>query len=136
MEYLTHQRRLMAPSRAEARALFRELLELSSVSKCWYYIYVGVTSANDYRTKYKVTSDRVSKMILNQIRNRGVTAIEKGWDTQYRRINQLPRSHFSGALHDALTGWGERAFEEPIRSFLHLTNANQIEINCELLVGK
>ena len=131
MEYLSQERRLIAPDRVEARALFRELLELSSVSKCWYYIFAGVTSANDYRTKYKVTSNKVPKMILNQIRNRGVTAIEKGWDTQYKRISKLPRSHFSGALHDALTGWGERAFDEPIRSFLDLTNANQIEVHCE-----
>lgn len=51
MEHLAEERNLDAPDAADARALFRQLLEHCSVGKCWYYIYSGVQSANDYRTK-------------------------------------------------------------------------------------
>jgi tetratricopeptide (TPR) repeat protein len=115
MEYLAEQRSLDPPDRTDSRALFRELLEHCSVGKCWYYIYTGVQSANDYRTKYPVSRAQVSAMMLRRTRERGENAIAKGWDTQYSRIRALPRSHLSAGLHDVLTGWGERAFEEPIR---------------------
>ena len=91
------------------------MLEHCCVGKCWYYIYSGVQSANDYRTKYPVSRAQVTAMMLKRTRERGEIAIAKEWDTQYSRIRALPRSHLSAALHDVLTGWGERAFEEPIR---------------------
>jgi tetratricopeptide (TPR) repeat protein len=119
MEYLAEERGLDPPAPADARALFRELLEHCSVGKCWYYIYSGVQSANDYRTKYPVSRAQVTAMMLKRTRERGEIAIAKGWDTQYSRIRALPRSHLSAALHDVLTGWGERAFEEPIRALDH-----------------
>jgi len=116
MEHLAEERNLDAPDTADARALFRQLLEHCSVGKCWYYIYSGVQSANDYRTKYTVSRAQVTAMMLKRTRERGEIAIAKGWDTQYSRIRALPRSHLSAALHDVLTGWGERAFAEPIRT--------------------
>lgn len=119
LEYLAEQRKLDPPEPADARALFRELLEHCSVGKCWYYIYSGVQSANDYRTKYPVSRAQVTAMMLRRTRERGEIAIAKGWDTSYSRICALPRSHLSAALHDVLTGWGERAFEEPIRTLAH-----------------
>lgn len=115
MEHLAEERGLDPPDRTDARALFRELLEQCCVGKCWYYIYSGVQSANDYRTKYSVSRAQVTAMMLKRTRERGEIAIAKGWGTQYSRIRALPRSHLSAALHDVLTGWGERAFEEPIR---------------------
>jgi hypothetical protein len=115
IEHLAAERKLTPPAQTDSRAVFRELLEHSSVGKCWYYIYYGVQSANDYRTKYPVSSDKVTAMMLKRARERGEIALEKGWDTSYKRIRALPRSHLSAALHDVLTGWGERAFEEPIR---------------------
>ena len=115
IEHLAEERKLTPPAQADSRAVFRELLEHSSVGKCWYYIYYGVQSANDYRTKYPVSSEKVTAMMLKKVRERGAIALEKGWDTSYKRIRALPRSHLSAALHDVLTGWGERAFEEPIR---------------------
>lgn len=116
MEYLAEERNLDPPNPTDARALFRELLEHCSVGKCWYYIYSGVQSANDYRTKYPVSRAQVTAMMLRRTRERGEVAISKGWETQYSRIRALPRSHLSAALHDVLTGWGERAFEELIRA--------------------
>lgn len=119
MEHLAEERKLDPPEPADARALFRELLEHCSVGRCWYYIYSGVQSANDYRTKYPVSRAQVTAMLLRRTRERGENAIAKGWDTSYRRIGAVPRSHLSAALHDVLTGWGERAFEEPIRMLAH-----------------
>jgi tetratricopeptide (TPR) repeat protein len=116
MEYLCEERRLDAPHPPDMRSLFRELLEHCSAGKCWYYIYSGVQSANDYRTKYSVARQKVTAMMLKRTQERGQLAIEKGWDTSYQRIRALPRSHLSAALHDVLTRWGERAFEEPIRT--------------------
>ncbi|WP_139202409.1 tetratricopeptide repeat protein [Frateuria terrea] len=119
MEHLADERNLDPPNATDARALFRELLEHCSVGKCWYYIYSGVQSANDYRTKFPVSRAQVTAMMLKRTRERGEIAIAKGWDTQYSRIRALPRSHLSAALHDVLTGWGERAFEELIRALDH-----------------
>ena len=116
MEYLAEQRGLDAPDRTESRGLLRELLEHSSVAKCWYNIYSGVQSANDYRTKYPVSRAQVTAMMLRRTRERGEAALANGWETKHRRIGALPRSHLSAALHDVLTGWSDRAFEEPVRT--------------------
>lgn len=127
IDYLAEQRQLDPPEQAESRALFRELLERCSVGKCWYYIYSGVQMANDYRTKYLVSRAQVSAMMLKKTRERGEMAIEKGWATSYSRIRALPRSYLSSALHDVLTGWGERAFEEPIRMLAHADRLSEAQ---------
>jgi hypothetical protein len=116
LEHLVEQRNLDAPERADARAVFRELLEHASASQCWYYIYSGVQKANDWNTKYHPSRDKVTARILKGIRELGDKAREKGWPTKHERIYALPRSHLAAALHDVLTRWGERAFEEPIRA--------------------
>lgn len=116
MEYLAEQRGLDAPDRTDSRGVLRELLEHASVAKCWYYVYSGVQSANDYRTKYAVSPAQVTAMMLRRTRERGEAALANGWETKHRRIGALPRSHLSAALHDVLTGWGDRAFEESIRT--------------------
>jgi hypothetical protein len=74
MEYLAEQRNLDPPDQTEARALFRELLEHCSVGKCWYYIYSGVQSANDYRTKYPVSRAQVTAMMLSLSKGPDLTA--------------------------------------------------------------
>ncbi|WP_161815029.1 hypothetical protein [Steroidobacter agaridevorans] len=61
IEHLAEERKLDPPDQADARALFRELLEHCSVGKCWYYIYSGVQAANDYRTKYPVSRAQVTE---------------------------------------------------------------------------
>lgn len=38
----------------------------------------------------------------------------RGWDTRYERVRELPASLLYEALHDVLTGWGSRAYEEPV----------------------
>src|SRR5690606_101172 len=58
MEYLAEQRDLDPPAQTDSRALFRELLEHSSVGQCWYFIFRGVTSANDYRTSTRSRGHR------------------------------------------------------------------------------
>jgi hypothetical protein len=116
LEHLTEQRDLDPPERADARAVFRELLEHASASQCWYYIFSGVQRANDWSTKYHPTRDKVTARILKGIRDLGEKARENGWPTHYDRIQALPRSHLAAALHDVLTKWGDRAFEEPIRA--------------------
>jgi len=115
MNYLAGQRSLDAPAESDARAVFRELLEHSSVSKCWYYIDWAVKSVNDSRTKYPIARTQIGPMILKRAQQMAQRCKENGWDTARNRIHALPRSHFSAALHDVLTGWGERAFEEPLR---------------------
>jgi hypothetical protein len=121
MEHLAEERKLQPPDETEARAVFRELLEHCSVSKCWYYIEYGVKSANDSRTKYPIARDQIPAMMLKRARQIAERALENGWETSRNRIQALPRSHLSAALHDVLTGWRERAFEEPIRT---LTQSN------------
>lgn len=118
LEYLAEQRDMDPPERTDARPIFRELLEHASAAQCWYYIYSGIQSANDYRSKYPVSRQQVTAMILRRIRERGMRAISEGWDTKYQRISALPRSHFSHALHDLLTGWGEAAFDNVVRTFV------------------
>ena len=118
LEYLCEQRRLVAPERADARALFRELLEHASESQCWYYIYTSVQRANDWQTRYRPSHDKVTAKILRGMRDLGEKARENQWTFGYQRIMALPRSHLAAALHDVLTRWGERAFDEPIRSLV------------------
>jgi hypothetical protein len=117
MKYLAEERGLDAPTELDARAVFRELLEHASASKCWYYPEWGIKSTNDSRTKHPIARNQLAPMMLKRTQQMAQRCRENGWETSRTRIQALPRSHFSAALHDVLTGWGERAFDEPIRVF-------------------
>lgn len=55
---------------------------------------------------------------MNLLRGNGERAVEKGWATRYGRVRDLPASLLHEALHDVLTRWGDRAFEEPVLSLV------------------
>lgn len=122
--YLNHlalERNLDPPSIGDIRPIYRGLLEHVSVAKCWYFTFLGVQSANDYKSKYPVSRTQVTARMLKLIQEKGERGIAGGWETQYRRIAEMPRSHLIAAFHDVLTGWGERAFDEPIHELAKVT---------------
>lgn len=116
LESEAEERRLTAPVSDDARALYREMVESCSVSRCFYFTYLGLMAVNDHRSKYPVSAERLAKMTLAKIRDRFERGTAEGWAKQYRRTSKNPRTHLVSALHDVLTGWGERAFDEDLHA--------------------
>ncbi|MGJ7903301.1 hypothetical protein [Lysobacter sp. 1R34A] len=116
--YITYQlesRDIPVPEQDELRAVFSNQLEKLAISQCYYLAYKTALSALDYKTKYRNSGiQQIKTRILNLLRENGERAVEKGWDTRYRRIKEVPMSLLFEAVHDVLTGWGERAFDEPV----------------------
>ena len=115
MEYQAGQVDIDAPSREDARPVLRGFLEHSSIGQCFYFIHHGAKSALEYKVKYGAARKAVTTVMLKRLTERGERAIENGWDTCYDRIRALPRTHLESALHDVLTGWGERVMTTPVR---------------------
>jgi tetratricopeptide (TPR) repeat protein len=124
VEHLAEERNLITPDRADLRVLFREMIETTSVTRCWYFIYLGVVSTNDYKTRYRATSDRIATHMLNRIREKWERGTREQWGKEYGRPSTLPRSQIAAALHDVLTGWGERAFERILADLAVERDAN------------
>lgn len=113
--YLLESRDLPVPDEDELRAVFSIHLEKLAIAQCYYLAYKTTLSALDYKTKYRGAGiQQIKTRTLNVLRENGDRAVEMGWDTRYRRLKELPPSLLFEALHDVLTGWGERAFNEPI----------------------
>lgn len=118
IRYMAHQasiRNIDAPDGDIMRPVFRGFLENASLGQCFYFIHAGATKAVDYQAKYSARRGAVTTVMQKRIQEMGERALENGWDTAYDRIKALPRTHLEAALHDVLTGWGERAFYEPVR---------------------
>lgn len=116
IEYLLEDRGLPVPEYDELRTVFRGLLEKLSIAQCYYLAHKTMLSALDYKTKYRPGIKQIESRTINVLRDNGDRAIAAGWDTRYRRIKEMPASLLFEALHDVLTGWGERAFNEPVMS--------------------
>ncbi len=110
-EHLCERRRMTPPERADLRVLFREMIETTAVTRCWGFIWMGVASANDYKSQYPATQKHIATRMLNQIREKWERGMAEGWGNSYKRPATLQRSQIAIALHDVLTGWRERAFE-------------------------
>lgn len=121
MAYIWHlaaERSLQLPSDADLRSVYRAHLQNASAGRCWYFTFKTIQSANDYRTRVPAGKPQVAGYILNKLRQFGELAIERKWENSYNRLWALPRSHFAGALHDVLTGWGDSAFDLRIRDLV------------------
>lgn len=115
ISYLLESRDLPVPDQDELRAIFSVQLEKLAIAQCYYLAHKTALSALDYKTKYRGAGiQQIKTRTLNLLRENGERAIEKRWDTRYRRIKEMPASLLFEALHDVLTGWGERAFNEPV----------------------
>jgi hypothetical protein len=113
--YLLESRELPVPDQDELRAVFGIQLEKLAIAQCYYLAYKTALSVLDYKTKYRSAGvQQIETRTLNLLRENGDRAVEKGWDTRYRRLKEMPVSLLFEALNDVLTGWGERAFDEPV----------------------
>lgn len=120
-EHQCERRRLMPPERSDLRVLFREMTETTSVTRCWGSIWMGVASANDYKSQYPVTQKHIATRMINQIREKWERGTAEGWAKSYQRPSTLPRSQIAMALHDVLTGWRERAFDSILSDLVNDT---------------
>lgn len=126
--YLLESRDLPVPGQDELRAVFSIQLEKLAVAQCYYLAYKTTLSALDYKTKYRSAGiQQIQTRTLNLLRENGERAVENGWDTRYRRVKEMPASLLFEALHDVLTGWGERAFNEPVTT-LSLAESDDLSI--------
>lgn len=114
LEHLLRERSLPAPEEEELRAIFRVQLEHLATAQCYYLAYKTMREALDYQAKHRPGVKQVQTRVLNLLRGNGQRAIELGWNTRYQRVKELPASFLFEALHDVLTGWGNRAFDEPV----------------------
>lgn len=114
LERLLEDRSLPVPEEEEVRAIFRVQLEHLAIAQCYYLAHKTMKSALDYQATYRPGTKQLQSRTINLLRENGERAVEHGWDTRYRRAKELPASFLSEALHDVLTGWGRRAFEEPV----------------------
>ncbi|MGH8244052.1 MAG: hypothetical protein ACRETY_11975, partial [Steroidobacteraceae bacterium] len=115
-EHLLEQRDLPVPDRETARAVYRVQLEQLAIAQCYYLTHKTMRETLDYQARYRPGQKQLQARTLNLLRGNGEKAIENGWDTRYERVRDLPPSLLNEALHDVLTGWGTRAFEEPLMS--------------------
>jgi hypothetical protein len=113
---LLESRSLPGPDEEELRAIFRVQLERLAVAQCYYLAYKTMRETLDYQAKHRPGVKQLQSRVLNLLRSNGQRAIDLGWDTRYSRVKELPPSFLFEALHDVLTGWGQRAFDEPLMS--------------------
>ena len=124
-EHQCERRRLTPPERSDLRVLFREMTETTSVTRCWGSIWMGVASANDYKSQYPVTQKHIATRMINQIREKWERGTAEGWAKSYKRPSTLPRSQIAMALHDVLTGWRERAFDSILSDLVNDDQADE-----------
>lgn len=113
-EHILEERGLPIPNEEDVRDIMRGLLERVSIANAYYLAHKTARSALEYRAKYPVGEAQVMTRTLNLLRSNGEAFIEHGWDTAYQRIASVPASLMFEALHNVMTGWGERAFDQPI----------------------
>lgn len=114
LEFLYEQVGLPVPDREELRGIFRRQLERLSIAQCYYLAHKTKNSVLDYQAKYRSGARQLESRTMKLLRENGERAISEGWDTEYRRIRDLPASLLFEALHDVITGWGDGAFREPV----------------------
>lgn len=117
-EHLLTERDLPIPDRDAVREIFRVQLEQLAIAQCYYLTHKSMRETLDYQARYRPGQKQLQARILNLLRGNGERAVEKGWATRYGRVRDLPASLLHEALHDVLTRWGDRAFEEPVLSLV------------------
>ncbi len=113
-EHLLLQRDLPVPEGEEVRSIYRVQLERLSIAQCYYLTHKTMRETLDYQARYRPGQKQLQARTLNLLRGNGEKAAENGWDTRFDRVRDLPPSLLHEALHDVLTRWGTRAFEEPV----------------------
>ena len=114
LEHLLADRSLPTPDMAEIREIFRVQLEQLAIAQCYYLAHKTMKETLDYQARYRPGFKQLQARVINLLRGNGEKAIAQGWDTRYERAHDLPASLLFEALHDVLTGWGKRAFDEPV----------------------
>jgi len=114
LEYLLEDRSLPCPSLDEVRSIFRVQLEQLAIAQCYYLAHKTMKETLDYQARYRPGVKQLQARVINLLRGNGEKAVANGWDTRYERVRELPASLLYEALHDVLTGWGARAYEEPV----------------------
>ncbi|WP_254574411.1 hypothetical protein [Stenotrophomonas acidaminiphila] len=118
LEHLLTDRSLPIPDMTEVREIFRVQLEQLAIAQCYYLAHKTMKETLDYQARYRPGLKQLQARVINLLRGNGEKAIAQGWDTRYERARDLPASLLFEALHDVLTGWGRRAFDEPVMTLL------------------
>lgn len=114
--HLCEQRSLVAPDENEVLPVFKHLLEHRSVAHGYYLVSKTVRETVDYQAKYNAGQQQTLTRLHKLLRGNVERSLQNGWDTRYHRDRDVPASLLFEALHDVLTGWGSRAFDEPVFS--------------------
>lgn len=117
-EHLLTERDLPVPDGDAVREIYRVQLERLSIAQCYYLTHKSMRETLDYQARYRPGQKQLQARMLNLLRGNGEKAVEKGWDTRYERVRDLPVSLLHESLHDVLTRWGDKAFEEPVLSLM------------------
>lgn len=117
-ELLFTERDLPIPDGDAVREIYRVQLERLAIAQCYYLTHKSMRETLDYQARYRPGKKQLQARMLNLLRDNGERAVEKGWDTRYGRVRNLPPSLLHEALHDVLTRWGTKAFEEPVMSLV------------------
>lgn len=115
-KHLLEERGLPTPDDDAAREIYRVQLERLAIAQCYYLAHKSMRETLDYQARYRPGHKQLQARMLNLLRGNGEKAVEKNWDTRYQRIRDIPASLLHEALHDVLTRWGTRAFDEPVMS--------------------
>jgi len=118
LEHLLDSRDLPAPDMDDVRTIARVQLEHLAIAQVYYLAHKTIRETLDYQARYRPGTKQLQSRLLNLLRGNGEKAIANGWDTRFERLRELPASLLFEALHDVLTGWGVRAFEQPVMSLL------------------
>jgi len=106
---------LPAPRENEVREIVSVQLERLSIANVYYLAHKSARSTLEHKAKYNPGEAQLMGRARNLLKENGERMQAEGWDTAFRRNkNAPPASLVYEALIDVLTGWGERAFNQPI----------------------
>src|SRR5690606_39144282 len=114
MIHLCEERGLSPPPPEDLLPQLRELMEKRSLAHGYYLVTKTVREGLDYKVKFTAGRAHTATRLTTLLRGNIEKSVDQGWDTRYGRNRDIPQSQLSSALHDVLTGWGQKAFDEPV----------------------
>jgi tetratricopeptide (TPR) repeat protein len=105
------ERHFPMPSGEKTMLMIDNLLSTFSVAQAYAFFWQGAAAAADFKQRERVTAAHAGNTIVGNCQRRADRVRAEGWEVKpYSRPKTVRRSELSYALHDALLGFGERAF--------------------------